>query len=404
MKENINELKNTLISLSLNDKDSSHYSDNELFHVLLKEESFGPVRGNDINDLISRGAKLDENILVKSVNQKKWLRLFDHPFFQRRQEEEKKNHQVSEKAKSNKFYLLNYGQKTGPFSTAQLQEKLENREIDITHMISSDNGTTWERILELDSFDRRKLGIGQELPPKPTSDIFKGVEDEVAKDLKNANKNKTTDTIASLAHLGNLESKKHHASVLKNNIRNFSTSRKIPMIASALCICVLIIVLPMMIDFSPPSIQTPPLKTVRGSLNVTLQERTQNMNQPKVRSSIPPPPPPKKAKASTQMDILRQKKNPPRPLEQSLNRNNRQNNDDTRNRRNSYRNSDLRDLPEDFDDESSRSALRQRMRERMRQRMMRQRQRQSGRLREIEDDFYDDEELDDIQPEIPPYN
>src|SRR5690554_4522984 len=48
--------------------------------------------------------------------------------------------------KNEDFYLLEYGQKSGPFSLEDLKAKIQAKEVSLNQEISVDNGQTWLKI------------------------------------------------------------------------------------------------------------------------------------------------------------------------------------------------------------------------------------------------------------------
>ena len=349
-------LKDIFTSLSLKSEECSNQDTSELFH-LFYEGHFGPLKRSDIQNIIDSDADLEtNNTLVRNIKEEDWSPLFEHPFFQRRTDE---GQQTSpEKSKSNDFHLLKHGRKIGPFTTEQIKNKIENGEMTITDMISADDGETWGKIFELKGFDRRKLHINQELPTTPELSIFEGVEDEVAKDLRKASKNKMTDTIASLAHFGNLENKKQYTSLFKQKSKNFMTPKN-GAILLASCLGLSTIILAIVVDFTPAPILSPsptPQQAARSSLRTRLGGKEKNKTRsPKtpakksisegLRSSTPTTPRPSLPRRNSAIEKRQRQRSAEDPPEISSGE---QENSSLLRRRNNYRNNRRTDYDDDM--------------------------------------------------------
>ena len=297
-----NQLKKILASLSLGKEEDLQASKAELFHIFY-EEHFGPLKGSDIQDIISRDIGLGSDTLVKNIGENKWSPLFEHPFFQRRSG--KGQETLLKKSKNDEFYLLKHGRKMGPLQMDDIKTKIDRGEITLMDMISVDTGQTWQKVFELKSFDRRKFNVSQELPLAPELSIFEDVEDEVAKDLKMARRNRMKDTIASLANFSNLDEKKQRASVLKKTSKNFMMLKnKTVLLASGIVFSSIVLITIMMNLNSTPQISPPSEEIMRSSLKVEQSDKKNDRKkslrnstrksvnrrlQPSSRTSLNPP-------------------------------------------------------------------------------------------------------------------
>ena len=210
--ENRPSLQELLCSLILTDEECKNHPQKELFHVFLNHRHIGPLRGQSIKALLSEETTFPPKTLVRSRDQENWTPLFEHPFFQRRKTPPKGEKEQIKKT-TDSYHLLVHGQKRGPFKGKEIREKIEGRQIPITHMISADNGKSWSRIFEMEAFDRRALKINLTPPSLPKWEELQDSEKEVETNLKKAKQASVTETIASLAHLGNLETKHYGGSL-----------------------------------------------------------------------------------------------------------------------------------------------------------------------------------------------
>jgi hypothetical protein len=70
------------------------------------------------------------------------------------------------------FYILEKGQKSGPFSLEQVKNKVETCEIVVSSEVSVDEGKTWIKLYEHHEFDRRLHKNQEDLPFQPEQNIF----------------------------------------------------------------------------------------------------------------------------------------------------------------------------------------------------------------------------------------
>jgi len=144
------------------------------------------------------------NYYIRNIDSNDWILIFEHPFFQRRKpqlvsSEEIKNEDDSE------FFVLIKGQKTGPYQKYEIMEKLENKELLLSDMVTLNGGATWIKIFQIDGFDRRRLKESGQLPGMPSEELLQ-------RPIERKNKmDVDTDAMSSMAFLVN--------SILGKNIK-----------------------------------------------------------------------------------------------------------------------------------------------------------------------------------------
>ena len=186
---------------------NSDYEIEKIYEVSQEGQSLGLFYGQDLKQYLQENeeVELTPESLVRKYNEDEWQNLFDHPYFQRRKpqivEEEPEALEGDEE-----FYLLDEGQKTGPYEKGQILTMLMRKEVLFTDMISMDKGYTWNKIFQIENFDRRFMGEEEHLPEIPTNKVFSFSTEEVYKNLQERKNIETeTDAIAGFAYFGQVQ-------------------------------------------------------------------------------------------------------------------------------------------------------------------------------------------------------
>ena len=185
----------------------------ELYELKVGSQVLNPFWVETLKKQIESGSPLfTSEIQIRALGTEQWFNLFNHPTFQRRQEEARtpapeetrtppqQEAQEDGEQEDDEFYILAKGQKVGPINLKTLREKVITHEILVTDLISHDDGETWSKIFEMPEFDRRTVGHRDHLPHLPQDNIFRGSKKEVLDNLKDGDRE--GDTIFNLVHLG----------------------------------------------------------------------------------------------------------------------------------------------------------------------------------------------------------
>lgn len=168
-----------------------------IFEIKDQETSLGYISLYDLKAYVLEHEKETGDYLVRNIDSKEWIPVFEHPYFQRR-----KPQLVSASALSSEdeqqFFILRQGQKTGPYEKYELVSMLESKELLLTDMVSGNAGHTWMRLYQVDGFDRRILKESDQLPGVPSKIINQGNESVVELAPE-------TEAISSLAYLSNVK-------------------------------------------------------------------------------------------------------------------------------------------------------------------------------------------------------
>lgn len=169
-----------------------------IFEIKDSEHSLGFISLYDLKAYVFEHEEEAKNYSVKAIDSDEWKNIYEHPFFQRRKPQLVSIETLKE-VDDIQFYILQKGQKAGPYEKDQLLEMVENREILLTDTVSINGGHVWMKLFQVDGFDRRELRDSDQLPGMPDAEFLNRPSDAVN------NIGETTDAITSLAFLGNLK-------------------------------------------------------------------------------------------------------------------------------------------------------------------------------------------------------
>jgi len=182
------------------DKPKTH---DGLIELLFADESMGWIKIEILQQYIEEFDAFPPLALVKLYSEDHPTKIFDHALFQRR-----KVDGATLVGPAKNFYLLTNGEKVGPFSETQINEKLRHRELLHTHTATNNDGKSWHKLFEFKSFDRRYLGQ-DDLPKLPYQELFHDSHHEAKGTLNQVSEEKLKkEAIAGLAHLGQIKSAK----------------------------------------------------------------------------------------------------------------------------------------------------------------------------------------------------
>ncbi|MDO9180908.1 MAG: hypothetical protein Q7U04_00805 [Bacteriovorax sp.] len=167
-----------------------------IFEIKDEEKTLGFISLYDLKAYISEHEEDAQNYWVKNIDLDEWKHIFEHPFFQRRKPQLITPALTSDPDDLD-FFVLTKGQKTGPLKKLELMEKVENKEILLSDMVSYNAGMTWIKLYQVDGFERRTLMDNDQLPGMPSNDFLKKPSESIN------TMSETTDAISSLAFLGN---------------------------------------------------------------------------------------------------------------------------------------------------------------------------------------------------------
>lgn len=239
----------------------------ELYEIFYEGKVYGPVHHKEISSMQSKyDVHATSELLVRNILEESWIKLPQHPRFSERpkaeieqldnyssssiqfdfvddentqmkiinetlKKEQAKNAQtsvaegqvdVASQINGKRYYLVESGQKSGPYSFDEIERKLTLKTLNFTDMISINNGDSWQRIFENKEFDRRTRTRTEAPPSTPLNEqMVSNAKIEVTSILRlpKAELEKTKEAIVELAFIGN-----NKAGDLKNVSNKTNTS------------------------------------------------------------------------------------------------------------------------------------------------------------------------------------
>jgi hypothetical protein len=192
-------LKKDLSQLELSEEDlvSGDFPIEEIFKLKIDEKIHGFFWQYDLKDYAQQDTSFEDNTFIQKYGKTDWMNLFDHPFFQRRRPQILNKIETSN---SQQYFILEQGQKMGPFTIAEVKEQVRLKKAILTDMISLDDGHTWGKIYNIIEFDRRNEAQSL-LPHSPEKEVLSHSAPEVKSKINTKNSD-ATESIAGLAYIG----------------------------------------------------------------------------------------------------------------------------------------------------------------------------------------------------------
>lgn len=160
----------------------------------------GPFSTKYLNEKAREHEDFFESSQVYNLVIEEWKDFFSSAEFQRRKP---KLVPAQNLIQNEDFYLIQKGQKIGPFKLAEVKAKVESREIQVSDEVSVDEGKTWIKLYEHHEFDRRLMKNQEDLPFQPEAQVFEESDKVASLEVARAQKSKEDESaITGLAFLG----------------------------------------------------------------------------------------------------------------------------------------------------------------------------------------------------------
>jgi hypothetical protein len=195
-----------------------------IFEMKDKEDtSLGFIAVYDLKAYVFENEDEAGDYSVRNIDSTEWAPVFSHPYFQRRKPQLVP---LAGLAQDNdqQYFILKNGQKTGPFEKFELLSMLEEKEILLTDMVTTNAGHTWMKLFQVENFDRRILKESDQLPGVPAQAVM-NTNDSVS------THNPETEAISSLAYLSNV---KRGKSVERDKVETYRAETTVQTSSSSL--------------------------------------------------------------------------------------------------------------------------------------------------------------------------
>lgn len=194
-----------------------------IFEMRDKEgSSLGFISSVDLKSYVIEHGDEAGDFDVKNIDSTEWASIFTHPSFQRRKPQLVSLSSLAQDS-DQQFFILKNGQKTGPYEKFELLSMLEQKELLLTDMVTTNAGHTWMKLFQVDNFDRRVLKESDQLPGVPNQAVM-GNSESVTPLIP------STDAITSLAYLSNV---KRGKSIERDRVETYKNESSGPTSSSA---------------------------------------------------------------------------------------------------------------------------------------------------------------------------
>lgn len=163
-------------------------------------QSLGYISLYDLKMLTQTSGDDYASFTIRNIDQSEWLPVFSHPYFQRRKPQLVSAASLKDE-EDQEIYILVNGQKAGPYEKSQLLTMVNDKEILLTDMISTNGGHSWMKLYQLDQFNRRELSAEDQLPGLPKKVIGQSHETVI-------NYKPVGEALTGLAYLSNVKREK----------------------------------------------------------------------------------------------------------------------------------------------------------------------------------------------------
>ena len=165
----------------------------------IENNSLGFISSYDLKSFIIEHGEESVEYNVKNLDSNQWVSIFSHPSFQRRRPQLVTPVVLDPDLDPGapEYYILKNGQKDGPYEKNDLLNKLEQKQILLTDMVTMNGGLTWLKLFQVDNFERRVLKESDQLPGIPDQAV-EGSSHSVAPSIP------SSQTITNLANLSSL--------------------------------------------------------------------------------------------------------------------------------------------------------------------------------------------------------
>lgn len=182
--------------------ESMGFTSSDLWLVKIGDEVFGPFETASLHDYAAENYHEFVQAEASMEEPQEWKPFFNHPQFHMKMPE------PTEVVVEERYWLLNQGQKTGPFPRMAIDKKLEMGILSLNDMVSVDEGHTWNKFYHVEIFNPEGSGGGVDaLPMPPLESAFARAKEELHERMDAHERTGSHAGLASLVYLGNKSDK-----------------------------------------------------------------------------------------------------------------------------------------------------------------------------------------------------
>jgi hypothetical protein len=168
------------------------YTPHDLWLVKLDDEVFGPFEVESLKHYAHENEKLFLKAYSTRMDHNDWQPFFSHALFQPLAPQED--------PESMRYWVLNLGQKAGPFTKHEIDKKIELGTLNLVDLISSDDGMSWKKLFQAPEFHLNDFSVDS-LPQAPMESSFQRGKLEVAEKIESREELPASEGVAALAFM-----------------------------------------------------------------------------------------------------------------------------------------------------------------------------------------------------------
>ncbi len=168
------------------------YTPHDLWLVKLDDEVFGPFEVESLKHYAHENEKLFLKAYSTRMDHNDWQPFFSHALF----------HPLApqENPESMRYWILNMGQKSGPFNKHELDKKIELGTLNLVDLISCNDGHSWKKLFQAPEFHFNDFTVDS-LPIAPLESSFQRAKLEVAEKIESRDELPGSEAVAGLAFM-----------------------------------------------------------------------------------------------------------------------------------------------------------------------------------------------------------
>lgn len=165
------------------------YTSHDLWLVKIDAEIFGPFEVTSLKGYAAENEKEFTHAQASIMDANHWQPFFSHTHF------------IPQLVTSDRYWILDQGQKVGPLPLVAVQKKIEMGILTTSDMVSKDEGVSWTKFMQDPTFNPGFVGGVDSLPHAPTESSFVKAKEELTEWMDNHDRSAPHAGLANLMNL-----------------------------------------------------------------------------------------------------------------------------------------------------------------------------------------------------------
>lgn len=171
------------------------YTTHDLWEVKIDGEIFGPFEEASLRDYASENEKQFHHAHAAKMDSNNWQPFHSIPTLH-------KAHAHAADIVEDRYWILEKGQKTGPFDQMAVQKKIEMGILSLSDEVSTDDGHTWCKFYQVPLFSPVAAGGIESLPETPTEQSFDKAKEDLTEWMETHKPSGNNAELAGLVFMG----------------------------------------------------------------------------------------------------------------------------------------------------------------------------------------------------------